>query len=112
MRPITVSVAPPATESSWVRFDDWAFPQVSVQCNPSGGANYTVQQTLDDPNSPTNPVAVGSVTWLNSPAANLVGATTAQQATLNSAPIFAKVVLNNATGSVTATFVQFSNNPA
>src|SRR5882672_6800245 len=34
----------------WVRFDDYAPAPASIQCVVSGTVNYTVQQTLDDPN--------------------------------------------------------------
>jgi hypothetical protein len=44
--------------SDWVRFDEYAPSNISIQCTVSNTVNYTVQSTLDDPNSPTNPVSV------------------------------------------------------
>lgn len=98
--------------SAWVRLDGWAFPQVSIQCTVSGTVNYTVQQTLDDPNSPTNPVSPYLVTWVNSFDTTVVGATATAQSNYAFVPVFARVLLNSGTGSVTATFLQAGNAPA
>jgi hypothetical protein len=97
--------------SSWVRFDDFAPSNTSIQCNVSGTVNYTIQSTLDDPNSATNPVAVNAVTWVNSSDSNVVSASATKQSNFLFAPIFARVLLNSGTGSVTATFIQDSNGP-
>lgn len=106
MRPIVVSVSPTQTTSNLVRFDEWAAPQISIQCTASGTVNYTVQQSLDDPNDPTNPVSLASMTWVNHPDTNLVAATGTIQSNYAYCPRFARVVLNSGTGTVTATFIQ------
>lgn len=114
MRPITVTVSDAsggAKYSDWVRFDEYAPSNISIQCNVTGTVNYTVQSTLDDPNSPTNPVAVANVTWVNSSDSNVVSATATKQSNFLFAPIFARVLLSSGTGSVTTTFVQDSNGP-
>jgi len=114
MRPVTVSVGPNAvggTASPLVRLDEWAPGLVGIQVNVSGTVNYTVQSTMDDPNSPTNPVAAGSMTWVNSNDTNVVNATTTQQTNFMFAPIFVRVLLNSGTGTVTMTVVQYSNGP-
>lgn len=95
--------------SPWVMFDPYSFPQVSLQCDISGSANYTVQQTLDDPNSPTDPTVAYNMVWINNPTAALVGATTSQQGSYAIAPLYAKVTLNSGTGSVKARFIQFGS---
>jgi len=95
----------------WVRFDEWASPQVTIQCDVSGTVNYTIQQTLDDPNSPTNPVAPNAVIWLPTSDATGVGATTTIQSNYAYAPTFARVLLNSGTGTVTATFIQLGVAP-
>jgi hypothetical protein len=95
--------------SAWVRFDDWAPSDISIQCSVSGTVNYTVQQTLDDPNSPTSPVSLASVTWINSPDNNLIAATSSIQSNYAFMPIYARIVLNSGTGSVTGNFVQNGN---
>lgn len=97
--------------SPWVRLDNWAFPQVSIQCTVGGTVNYTVQQTLDDPNSATNAVLPYLVTWVSSSDTNVVGATTTQQSNYAFAPIFARVLLNSGTGTVVGTFSQAGNAP-
>ena len=98
----TTSIA----STPWVRLDEWAFPMVSIQCNVSGTVNYTVQQTLDDPNDPSFPVSVSAMTWINHSDSNLVGATASVQGNYGYIPRYARVLLNSGTGSVTATFIQ------
>ncbi len=97
--------------SPWVRFDDWAPPEIAIQCTVSGTINYTVQQTLDDPNSPNYTVTPAAVTWVNHPDTNLVSATTTVQGNYAYMPVFARVLVNSSTspGTVTATFLQSAN---
>jgi hypothetical protein len=97
--------------SPWVRFDEYALSQTAIQCTVSGTATYTIQQTLQDPNSATNPVQSYSVTWLNSSDSAAVNATTSVQSSYQYSPAFAKVTLTSGTGSVTATFTQFGVAP-
>jgi hypothetical protein len=97
--------------SSWIRLDDWAPATWSIQVDVSGTVNYTVQTTLDDPNDPTDPVAIGSVTWLSSSDSNLVGAAAAKYGVFTGAPRYVRVLLNSGSGSATATVLQSSNGP-
>lgn len=97
--------------SPWVRFDDYAPNGVAIQCTVSGTVNYTVQQTLDDPNSASNPVAPAAMTWVSSSDTSVVAATTTQQSNYNFTPVFARILLNSGTGTVTATFLQASAVP-
>lgn len=97
--------------SPWVRFDDYAPNGVAIQCTVSGTVNYTLQQTLDDPNSPTDAVAPSAMTWVSSSDTSVVAATTTQQTNYNFTPVFARVLLNSGTGTVTATFLQASAVP-
>ncbi len=92
----------------WVRFDDYAPAPASIQCVVTGTVNYTVQQTLDDPNSATNPVLPSAVTWVATSDTAAVGATGSVQTNYAFAPTFARVLLNSSTspGMVTATFLQ------
>lgn len=97
--------------SPWVLFDPYAATSpISIQCTPSAaGANYTVQQTLDNPTSLGNLTLYGNlsgVTWVNHPDSNLVGATTTVQGNYAYQPAFARVLLNSGNGSVSATFIQ------
>jgi len=114
MQPITVSTSNAATEikySRFVRMDSWANAQTAVQVNVTGTATYTIQTSMDDPNSPTNPVAVGSMVWLDALDANLVNETTSQSGALVVTPTFVRIKQIDGTGSITATFAQFSNAP-
>lgn len=94
--------------SDWVRLDEWADSTVAIQCTVSGTATYTVQQTLQDPNSATNPITAYSVAWLNSSDAAAVNASTTIQTSYQYSPTFARILLTAGTGSVTATFAQNS----
>ena len=97
--------------SAWVRLDEYAFPQVGIACIVNGTANYTVQTTLDDPNSIANPVAIASVNWLSSLDTTVVGATASKASYLAYPALFARVLLNSGTGTVVANFTQAANVP-
>ena len=94
--------------SPWIRMDDWAFPQVAVQCSVSGTVNYTLQQTLQDPNSPYSPVAPALVQWVQSSDPAVVNVSATAQTSYAYSPAYVRVTLNSGTGSVTATLTQFS----
>lgn len=93
--------------SGWVRLDEWAAASVALQCVVAGTVNYTVQQTLDDPNSATNLVLPYLMTWFSSSDTNVVGATANQQSNYAFAPIFTRVLLNSGTGTVTMNAEQY-----
>lgn len=97
--------------SRWVRLDNWAFPQTVVQVNVSGTVDFTVQTTMDDPNSYSNPVPVSSVTWLDALDTNLVTTAADTSGYIAYSTTFVRVLLNSGTGSATATFSQFGNVP-
>jgi hypothetical protein len=92
--------------SPWIRLDEWALPQTSLQFDVTGTVSYTVQQTLDDPNSPTNPVASALVNWVNSSDASVVNATTTAQSNYAYSPTYVRILLNSGSGSVTGKLVQ------
>lgn len=92
--------------SRWLRMDEWAHAQVGLQCDVSGSVVYTVQQTLDNPNDPTWPVAPAAVNWVDHPDALLVNATVTRQGNYGYVPLYVKVTLLSGTGSVTLTAVQ------
>ena len=97
--------------SMWVRLDEYALPQTSIQVTVNGTVNYTVQQTLQDPNSPTNPVLPYQVAWVNSADPAVVNSTATVQSNYTYNPTWAKVTLNSGTGSVSAVFAQSGNAP-
>lgn len=103
--------------SPWVKFDSYTgAAQVAIQITVSGTVNYTVQQTLDDPNLVTNSgvngvpqfngITPATMTWVNSSDTNAVGATSTIQTNYAMAPVYARVLLNSGTGTVKGTFVQ------
>lgn len=106
----TVSVGTTTVASSaWVRLDDDVAGPSSIQIVPSGTVTAKVEQTLDDPNSVTNPVAPASVSWSLHPAPEaqaISGAGGPMQTSYAENPIFARVTLTAGSGSVTATFAQ------
>lgn len=114
MLAMTVSVSDASVEaqySRWVRFDDFAPSNISIQCNSTGEVDYTIQSTLDDPNDFINPVAVDDVTWIDTSDTAGVNATGSIQSNFLFAPKYARIVLNSGSGTVTATFLQSSNGP-
>lgn len=113
----TVTVGSSAVaDSQWLRFDDFAAnSQVAIQVDGTGTVNWSVSQTLNDPNAVTNqnPTPAykwspSSVKWVPHPDSALVGSTTITgvQGNYAYAPIFAKITLNSGSGSVTAMFRQ------
>ena len=99
--------------SRWVRFDDFAPGQITVQVDISGTINYDIETTMDDPNDPVSPVPVSSVTWLDALDANLVNESTAKSGYIQYAPIYARLLVNSNTNPAyaTAKFLQSSNGP-
>ncbi len=85
--------------------DTFAPAPTSLQVVVSGTVNYTVQQSLDDPNTIVGGYA--AVTWLNHPdTVNLVNATASAQGNYAYLPRIMRVLLNSGTGSVTLTEIQ------
>lgn len=97
--------------SRWVRFDDFAPSNISLQCTVHGSANYTVQSTLEDPNNPVSPTPVELVTWVNSSDNNVVGTGSTAQSNFLFTPVYARILLNSGSGYVSAVFLQSSNGP-
>jgi hypothetical protein len=102
----------------WVRLDDWAAPEVSIQIDVTGTVNYTVQGTNDDPNSPTSPVLPQNVNWVNSPDTLAVGVTGSIRTGYGELlaygalmPVFVRTTLNSGSGSLTMTVVQRGSVP-
>lgn len=92
--------------SPWVFIDSWAAANIAMQATVSGTVNYTIQSTLDDPNSPINPVTPALMTWVSTSDTAAVGATTTVQTNYLFSPAYIRVLLNSGTGSVTLTVTQ------
>lgn len=97
--------------SRWVRFNDFAPSNISIQCDVTGTVNYTIQATLDDPNDPFNPTPAEDVIWVNSSDAAVVASNSTQQSNFLFTPKYARVLINSGSGTVVATFLQSSNGP-
>lgn len=88
--------------------DTFAPAPTAIQVSVSGTVNYTVQQSLDDPNTLTG--GYPAVTWLNHPDAVLVAATGSAQGNYAYLPRIVRVTLNTesagAGNSITMTVIQ------
>jgi hypothetical protein len=85
-----------------VFLDHYGYAQTAIQVTVTGTVNYTVQQTLDDPNR-TDPALV---TWINHSDVNFVAATATVQGNYAYPPRCTRVTLNSGTGSVKMTVIQ------
>lgn len=94
------------TSTRWVSLDTWSTGTTSIQCNAAGTVNYTVQSTLDNPNDPFHPVSAVNCTWLDSNDSGAVNAISTIQSNFAFTPVFARVLMNSGTGTVTTTFAQ------
>ena len=76
-------------------------PEISLQVVPTGGATWTVEQTLDNPF--TTPL--GSIVWFPHPDANMVAQTVNRQGNYAYVPAAVRLTVTGA-GSATLTIVQ------
>jgi hypothetical protein len=99
--------------SAPVRFDEYAPGIATVQVVVSGTVNYTVQVSMQDPNSPTDSVLAYLQAWSSSLDSNVVGATATKLSYFTNVPIYARLLLNSetGTGNISGTFMQSSNGP-
>jgi hypothetical protein len=112
MQPTTVSTTDATagtTYSSLVRMDTWAAAQSVVQVNVTGTATFTVETSMDDPNSPTNPVAQASMTWVNATDSAIVAKSANSSGVLTATPIFVRLKQTAGNGSCSMTIAQFGN---
>lgn len=92
--------------SNWARLDNWAIGPTNIQITASGNANYTLQTTMDDPNSVFTPVDPDFVTWVPSTDTNVVNATGSKVTKFDVNPLFTRILINSGNGIVRATIVQ------
>lgn len=104
MRPIvytTSDASGGAITGNALPLDIHGRPEISLQLDVTGVANYTVQQTLDNVfDSAVTP------TWIDHPDTNLVGATTDKQGNYAYVPFAVRLVQNSGAGSVKMTIIQ------
>jgi len=103
MRPIVQTLSDASVSvktSNPIIMDYHGRPEVSLQVVVSGTANWTVQQTLDNPNNG------GTITWFDHPDTNLVAQTVNRQGNYAYIPTAIRLQLNSGTGSATLTVTQ------
>lgn len=112
MQPIVVTTTDASggtTYSRKVRMDSWAHAPSIIQVNVTGTATYTVEGSMDDPNSATDPVAEASMVWVNCSASSLVAANATAQGILTATPTFLRIKQTAGNGSTKMTVAQFGN---
>lgn len=105
MRQIVVTLSDAsggAKNSDPIPIDIHGRPEISLQVDVTGTANWTVQQTLDNPF--TTPA--GSIVWFNHPDANMVSQTVDRQGNYAYVPAAVRLQLASGTGSAKLTIVQ------
>ena len=97
-------------ETEPLSIDFWCSGPISIQVAvynaPGQAVKYTVQTTLDDPNSPSDPVPEAFVSWFNIGDVNLVASTVAAQTYLVGAPRYIRLVQTEGTGIAQLTVIQ------
>lgn len=114
MQPVTVTTTDATAGTTYsrpVRMDTWANAQSVIQVNVTGTATYTVETSMDDPNSPTNPVAENSMVWINCADAAIVAKSASAQGALAVTPTFIRIKQTAGNGSCSMTVAQFGNAP-
>lgn len=94
--------------SRWMRLDEWAPAQATVQATVTGTVNYSLQTAMQDPNSATDPVLPYLVTWMDSLEPMVVGSATSQSSYFTNAPRWVKATVNSGSGSVSVVVAQNS----
>jgi hypothetical protein len=114
MQPVTVSTTDATAGTTYsrpVRMDSFANAQSVVQVKVTGTATYTVETSMDDPDSPFSPVPLASMTWNDALDANLVDESSAKSGVLNVTPTFVRLKQTAGNGTATMTIAQFGNAP-
>jgi hypothetical protein len=109
MRPSIVDVSDAsggAKNSDPIVLDYYGQAGIALQAVVTGTANYTIQQTLD------NPLTAGvTPTWFDHPDANLVSQTVNRQGNYAYTPIAVRVRQTSGSGSVRLTAIQTGLHP-
>lgn len=101
-------------DSQWLRLDNFgSMAQCGGQVTVHGTANYTVQQTLEDPNNITNQLPTptykwtpATITWVNHPDSAVVAASATAQFNYAYTPTWVKFVLNSGSGYIDGSLSQ------
>ena len=87
-----------------VFLDTFAPAPTAIQVSVTGSVNYTVRQSVQDPNQLSG--GYPALTWEDHPDSALVGASTSAQGNYAYLPAVTQVVLNSGDGSVSFTVIQ------
>ena len=90
-----------AKYSAALPLDIYNRPETSIQVVVTGTANYTVQQTLDNPFDSTV-----TINWFDHPDSTLVAASSNKQGNYAYVPAAVRLVLNSGSGSAKITIIQ------
>jgi hypothetical protein len=106
MRAITAT-ATPANNTVLVRMDDYATAVVGVAIVPSGGGQFLLDYSFEDPNDLVSPVPLNQMTWDRSllPAGAQMG-TAPISFQMMACPLYFRLTLGLGVGSVRGTFLQ------
>jgi hypothetical protein len=89
--------------------DPFGYAPTSLQVSVTGTVNYTVRQSLDNPNGNGGfgvPLGLQNVTWLDHSDSNVVASSVSRQSNYAFPPTICKVVVNSGTGSVVLSVIQ------
>lgn len=86
-------------------FDGFTNSPTAIQADVTGTANFTVQQTLNNPND----IGYANTTWVNHPDSALAAATATAQGNYAYLPFMTRLTLNSGTGSVRYSVQQASS---
>ena len=114
MQPITVSTSDASAATKYsrpVRMDSFAHAQSVIQVAVTGTATYTVETSMDDPNSPVAPVAQNSMVWNDAADSAIVNKTASATGALAATPTFVRLKQTAGNGSCRMTIAQFANAP-
>lgn len=89
--------------SRWVFIDAYEHDVPSAQVAVTGTVNYTVEMSLDDPNSALYPIQPYQAVWTPCNWAALVNATTTQSGNIDRSPFMIRLTMNSGTGSAVMT---------
>jgi hypothetical protein len=106
MRAISAT-ATPAANTKIVRMDDYATAVVGAVIVPSGGGQFLLDYSFDDPCDLVSPVPVAQMTWHRDllPAAAQMG-TAPVSFRMMACPLYFRLTLGTGVGSVRGTFLQ------
>ena len=99
-------------DSRPIFLDGFGFAPAALQVAVYGTVNYTVRQSMDNPNGPSGfgvPIGLQGVNWTDHPDTGVVAATATKFSNYVASPTLCKVVLNSGTGFITLSITQHAS---